>query len=130
MFGMGATEIMVILGLALIVIGPKKLPEVARTLGKAMAEFRRSASEIKQSFEDEYNAVTQQRVEFERAKRMLEDQELRLQQVAAKPAHRIEEGSPAPTPKEDAPAAAKPATGDDSEKSAKDRPEEPQHASS
>ena len=95
MFGMGATEIMVILGLALIVIGPKKLPEVARTLGKAMAEFRRSASEIKQSFEDEYNAVTQQRIDLERERQRLQDQELRLQRVAAKPPHQIEEGASA-----------------------------------
>ncbi|RME44566.1 MAG: hypothetical protein D6795_17740 [Deltaproteobacteria bacterium] len=130
MFGMGATEIMVILGLALIVIGPKKLPEVARTLGKAMAEFRRSASEIKQSFEDEYNAVTQQRIEFERAKRMIEDQELRLQQVAAKPAHRIEEGKPSPTTEKDAPATAESAPGGDSGKPAEERLEEPEHASS
>ncbi len=43
MFGLGITEIMVILGLALIVIGPKKLPELAKTLGKGFKEFQNAA---------------------------------------------------------------------------------------
>jgi len=39
-------ELLVILVVALVVLGPKRLPELARTLGKAMAEFRRSTTEI------------------------------------------------------------------------------------
>ncbi len=47
MFGLGFTEILVILLVALIVFGPDKLPEVARNLGKALGEFRRTVDEIR-----------------------------------------------------------------------------------
>jgi len=41
MFNVGPTELMVILILALILFGPKKLPEIGRSLGKGLSEFRR-----------------------------------------------------------------------------------------
>ena len=47
MFGLGFFEILVILAIALIVIGPEKLPELAQTLGRYMAELRRTADEFK-----------------------------------------------------------------------------------
>jgi TatA/E family protein of Tat protein translocase len=47
MFGIGMPELLLILALALIVLGPKKLPELARALGKGMAEFRRATDELK-----------------------------------------------------------------------------------
>src|SRR5206468_2744268 len=43
---LGPMEIMVILVVALLVLGPKKLPEAGRQVGKAMAEFRRWSNEI------------------------------------------------------------------------------------
>jgi sec-independent protein translocase protein TatB len=47
MFGIGMPELLLILALALIVLGPKKLPELARALGKGMAEFRKATDELK-----------------------------------------------------------------------------------
>ena len=50
MFGIGMPELLLILAVALIVLGPKKLPELARALGKGMAEFRRATDELKDEF--------------------------------------------------------------------------------
>jgi sec-independent protein translocase protein TatB len=46
-FGIGATELMIILVIALLVLGPRRLPEIARTLGRGMAEFRRASTELR-----------------------------------------------------------------------------------
>ena len=53
MFGIGMTELLLIAGLALIVLGPKKLPELARALGKGFAEFKRATNELKSTIEIE-----------------------------------------------------------------------------
>lgn len=50
MFGIGMPELLLIMALALIVLGPKKLPELARALGKGLAEFRRATDELKDQF--------------------------------------------------------------------------------
>lgn len=58
MFGsIGMTELIVIMVVALIVIGPKRLPELARTLGKALGDFKRATSDFQNSFsmEDDYD---------------------------------------------------------------------------
>ena len=46
MFGIGTTELILILVVALLVLGPKKLPEIARSLGRGMAEFRKASNEF------------------------------------------------------------------------------------
>ncbi len=49
---MGLREIIVILFVALLVVGPSKLPELARSLGKAFGDFRRMADEVKETIEE------------------------------------------------------------------------------
>ncbi len=53
MFGIGSTELVLILLVALLVLGPKKLPGIAKSIGKALGEFRRAASDVKQTIEQE-----------------------------------------------------------------------------
>lgn len=50
---LGVPEMIFIFLLALVLFGPKKLPELGRTLGKAMTEFRRASNDLKSSFERE-----------------------------------------------------------------------------
>lgn len=50
MFGIGTGEILLLLLIALIVLGPERMPKLARDLGRAMAEFRRTSDELKTEF--------------------------------------------------------------------------------
>jgi len=51
MFGIGMPEMLVILALALIVIGPKKLPDLAKSIGRAMREFKKATNEFKETIQ-------------------------------------------------------------------------------
>ena len=90
MFGIGMPELMVILVVALIVLGPKRLPEIARALGKGLAEFRRATSDVSD--------------ELRKAQRAIED-EARAAEQAARRAGR-------PVPPAAKAVAAKPADGE------------------
>ncbi len=49
MLDIGLTELLIIMAVALIVLGPKKLPEIARSLGRGLAEFRRTSDDLRRS---------------------------------------------------------------------------------
>ncbi|MBW1644996.1 MAG: twin-arginine translocase TatA/TatE family subunit [Deltaproteobacteria bacterium] len=49
MFGIGLPELLLILVVALVVIGPQKLPELAKSLGRGLAEFRRATEDLKET---------------------------------------------------------------------------------
>ena len=51
MFGIGMPEMILILAVALIVIGPKKLPDLAKSLGRALGEFKKATSDLKESMQ-------------------------------------------------------------------------------
>ncbi len=51
MFGIGVTEIILILIVALVIVGPEKLPELARTIAKGFNEFKRTTNDIKRSID-------------------------------------------------------------------------------
>jgi TatA/E family protein of Tat protein translocase len=53
MGSLGMQEIIVIFILALIIFGPRKLPELGKTIGKSLAEFKKASNELKQTWEEE-----------------------------------------------------------------------------
>jgi sec-independent protein translocase protein TatA len=57
---LGWSETVFIFFLALLLFGPKKLPELGRTIGKAMTEFRRASSELKSTFDREMRTLEQE----------------------------------------------------------------------
>ena len=75
--GIGFNELLVVFVVALIVLGPRRLPEVARTLGKVMGDLRRTADELRYGIEREVRmdelkkAVRQVKDEVDEASRPL-----------------------------------------------------------
>jgi TatA/E family protein of Tat protein translocase len=57
---LGWQETVFIFVLALLIFGPKKLPELGKTIGKAMTEFRRASSELKSTFDREMRSLEQE----------------------------------------------------------------------
>jgi sec-independent protein translocase protein TatB len=60
MFGIGPTELVIILVIALLVLGPKRLPDLAAGLGKGLAEFRRATSDINAELNDARRSLEEQ----------------------------------------------------------------------
>ena len=57
MFGIGLPEMIVILAVALIVVGPDKLPDLARSLAKGLFELKKTVNQVKASLDDEENLL-------------------------------------------------------------------------
>jgi sec-independent protein translocase protein TatB len=80
MFGIGMPELLVILGLALILIGPKKLPQLAKSLGKTMGELRKATDDLKETISEEIDPIkdeipTKRELEEAVKKKFLEGEE-------------------------------------------------------
>ncbi len=58
MFGIGTSELLIILAVGLIVVGPQKLPDLAKAVGRAVGEFRKATSEIKETLEGDENLAS------------------------------------------------------------------------
>ena len=63
----GIPELIIILTIALIVFGPRKLPELGRSLGRSLNEFKRASNELKNTLEDEIRVEDQRSAERQRA---------------------------------------------------------------
>lgn len=98
MFGIGMPEMIVILAIALIVIGPSKLPEIARSIGKGYGEFSKSMRGMREDFEDMTSG-------FEEERQMLENP---IEEIAKKAKSSLYGDEPSST----ATAAEKPTTTD------------------
>ena len=67
MFGpIGMPELVIILTIALIIFGPRKLPELGRSLGRSLHEFKRASNELKHTFEEEVRIEEQRSAERQR----------------------------------------------------------------
>jgi Tat protein translocase TatB subunit len=71
----GFPEMLAILALALLIFGPKKLPEIGRSIGKALREFRKTSDEIKDKIDEEIHASEFKDIKEELEKDITQDEE-------------------------------------------------------
>ena len=93
MFGsIGMPELIIILVIALIIFGPRKLPELGRSLGKSLGEFKRASNELRSTLEEEI------RIEEQRDQRaaMRAEQDTAIAAAATPPATAPPPPAPAP----------------------------------
>ena len=69
MFGIGSMELVVILVVALLVLGPKNLPGVARSIGKVLGEFRRASTDFQRTINAEVALEEQKQKKKEEAEK-------------------------------------------------------------
>ena len=102
---LGVPELILLFIIALLVFGPKRLPELGRTVGKAMNEFRRASNELKSVVEDEVREMERQTADV---KRQAEDDDMHTSASPApeaatpEPAASVARGAIGPEEKEKA----------------------------
>lgn len=103
MFGIGMPELAVIIVVALVVLGPKRLPEVARSLGKGLAEFRRLTGDVNKELDAARHMIESEAREHENERRRA-DREARsstpeIQPTEIRPTDEADVPAPNPEPK-------------------------------
>jgi Tat protein translocase TatB subunit len=75
MFGLGMPEVLLILVVGLIVIGPKKLPDLAKSLGRALNEFKRATSDLTNELKETVNVdeIKEAKKTYDNVKEMVKD---------------------------------------------------------
>lgn len=96
MFGIGLPEFILIMALALIVVGPDKLPGLAKTVAKQILELKKAANELKDSLQDE---IAEEKESFKELTGSLDDIDVSLTDSA--PADKTPEHSPSPAAGDD-----------------------------
>jgi len=90
MFGIGMPELVIIFVIALLVFGPKELPKIGKTIGRAMGEFRRASDELKDGIQREIEMVEREQSEA------TPSSEVSVETVPAEPPVAVAEPAPEP----------------------------------
>jgi sec-independent protein translocase protein TatA len=109
MFGIGMTELIIILVIALLVIGPDKLPELARALGKGLAEFKKTAEDFRNTIHEDLEIEEEKgkllkKTEQNKDSKSKKEKDLAKENHDSKLKNEVEEGpiaDQAPSPKFD-----------------------------
>ncbi len=66
MWNLGFQELLIIFIIALVIFGPRKLPDLGKSLGKSLAEFKRASNELKRTWEEEVQAESEELKKIQR----------------------------------------------------------------